>query len=172
MARLHHLPMSGCTYFVTTNSFQSTSLFQVHTSADIIVAKLLHYRDADAYQLHAFVLMPNHLHLLLTPRANTTLEKAMQLIKGGSSHEIHKQLGHRREIWQSGFHEATIRDVPDYQSKVRYIHQNPVAARLVVNPSEWKWSSASQLYALDRIPQGLKPGLLPSTNVGPEGPTP
>jgi putative transposase len=172
MARLHHLTMAGCTYFGTTKSFQSTSLFQVHTSADIIVAKLLHYRDAGAYRLHAFVLMPNHLHLLLTPSATTTLEKAMQLIKGGSSHEIHKQLSHIREIWQSGFHEATIRDVADYQSKVRYIHQNPVAARLVVNPSEWKWSSASQLYTLDRIPQGLKPIVEAHHHVGPEGPTP
>jgi putative transposase len=172
MARLHHLTMAGCTYFVSTKSFRSTALFQVHALTDIIVAKLLHYRDAGAYQLHAFVLMPNHLHLLLTPSGTTTLEKAMQLIKGGSSHEIHKQMRNRRDIWQSGFHEATIRDTADYQSKIRYIHQNPVAARLVEDASEWKWSSASQLYTLDRIPQGLKPGLLPSTNVGAEAPTP
>jgi putative transposase len=172
MARLQHRTMPGCTFFITTKSFQSTPLFQVHAAADIIVAKLLHYRDAGAYQLHAFVLMPTHLHLLLTPSSSSSLEKAMQLIKGASSHEIHKQLGGRREIWQSGFHEATIRDTADYHSRIRYIHQNPVAAQLVANPADWKWSSASQLYPLDPIPQGLKPKDWASLNVGAEAPTP
>jgi len=157
MARLHHRTAPGCTFFVTTKSSHSAGLFQVHTTADIIVAKLLHYRDAGAYQLHAFVLMPNHLHVLLTPSSTTSLEKAMQLIKGASSHEIHKQLGSRMEIWQPGFHEATIRDEADYLSKVHYINQNPVAAGLAANPSDWTWSSASQRYRLDPIPQGLKP---------------
>ena len=158
MARLHHRIAPGCTFFVTTKSSQSTALFQVHAAADIIVATLQHYRDAGAYQLHAFVLMPNHLHVLLTPSSTTSIEKAMQLIKGASSHEIHKQLGTRMEIWQSGFHEATVRDAADYLSKIRYIHQNPVAAGLASTPENWAWSSASARYLLDPIPQGLKPG--------------
>jgi len=106
------------------------------------------------YQMHAYVLMTNHLHLLLTPSDTTSLEKAVQLIKGASSHEIHKQRGGRMEIWQPGFHEATIRDAADYLSKLRYIEQNPVVAGLVVNPSDWVWGSASQRYNLDPIPQG------------------
>jgi len=158
MARLHHRIVPGCTFFVTTKSAQSAALFQVHAAADIIVAILQHYREAEAYQLHAFVLMPNHLHVLLTPSRTTSIEKAMQLIKGASSHEIHKHLGTRMEIWQSGFHEATIRDASDYLSKIRYIHQNPVAAGLAPSPEEWAWSSASARYSLDPIPQGLKPG--------------
>jgi putative transposase len=154
MGRLHHRVAPGCTYFATTKSSQSTALFQVHAAADIMVAKLLHYRDAGAYPLHAFVLMPNHVHVLLTPSNATSLEKAMQLIKGGSSHEIHKQRGSRMEIWQSDFHEATIRDVGDYHSRVRYMDQNPVAAGLVANARDWAWSSASRRYILDPIPQG------------------
>ncbi len=172
MARLQHRTMPGCTFFITTKSFQSTPLFQVHAAADIIVAKLLHYRDANAYQLHAFVLMPNHLHLLLTPGRTSSLERAMQLIKGASAHDIHKQLGSRNEIWQAGFHEATIRDEADYHSRIRYIHQNPVTAQLVANPADWKWSSASQLYPLDPIPQGLKPKIKQNANVGAKAPTP
>jgi hypothetical protein len=61
------------------------------------------------------------------------------------------------EIWQSGFHEATIRDAGDYLSKARYIDQNPVAAGLVPSARDWAWSSASERYRLDPIPQGLKP---------------
>ena len=101
--------------------------------------------------------MPNHLHLLLTPSGTTSFEKAMQLIKGASSHEIHKQRGSRMEIWQSGFHEATIRDAADYLSKIHYMHQNPVTAGLAASPADWTWSSASQPHQLDPIPQGLKP---------------
>jgi putative transposase len=172
MSRLTHRIMPGCTYFITTRSFQSTSLFQVPATADTIVAILLHYRETGSDQLHAFVVMPNHLHLLLTPSGTSSLEKSMQLIKGASSHQIHKQLNRRMEIWQSGFHEATIRDEADYHSKIRYIHQNPVSARLAANPSDWKWSSASQLCKLDPIPQGLKPPNRQIRNVGAEAPTP
>ena len=61
----------------------------------------------------------------------------MQLIKGGSSHEIRTEVGNRMEIWQVGFHDWTIRDSEDYRAKVRYIHMNPVQARLVERPEEW-----------------------------------
>ena len=60
----------------------------------------------------------------MTPGATTTLEKAVQLIKGGSSHEIHAQRQNKMDIWQVGFHDWTIRDGEDYRAKVRYIHMN------------------------------------------------
>jgi putative transposase len=153
MSRLQHRTMPGCTYFVTTKSFQSSYLFQSHAVADTVVVSLLRYREN--YFLHSFVLMPNHLHLLLTPQDNCSLEKAMQLIKGGSSYEVHKESGGKMPLWQSGFHEETVRDQGDYLSKVNYIHQNPVAARLVGDAAGWKWTSASGLYVLDPMPKRL-----------------
>ena len=97
-----HRTVSGCTYFVTTKAWGNRSLFQVTETADIAVEIFLRHRDAGAYLLHEFVLMPDHLHLLLTPGRTTTLEKTVQLIKGGSSYEIHKRRGHRMEVWQPG----------------------------------------------------------------------
>ena len=172
MGRLRHRTAIGCTYFVTTKAAQSIALFQVQEIAEIVIAKLLHYRMAGAYLLHEFVLMPNHLHLLLTPTDSTSLEKAMQLIKGGSSHEIHQQRGSRMEIWQAGFHEATIRDTADYLSRVRYIHLNPVAAGFVARAEDWRWGSAGGQFTLDPIPQGLKPKESQALNVGAKAPTP
>jgi len=172
MGRLHHRTCEGCTYFVTTKAAQSIALLQVHEIAEIVIAKLLHYRMAGAYQLHEFVLMPNHFHLLLTPTDSTSLEKAMQLIKGRSSHEIHQQCGRRMEIWQAGFHEATIRDTADYLSRVRYIQMNPVAAGFVAKAEDWRWGSASGQFTVDPIPQGLKPKESPALNVGAKAPTP
>jgi putative transposase len=120
--------------------------------AEILVQRILACRDKGAYQLHEFVVMPNHFHLLMTPGETTTPEKAMQLIKGGSSHAIHAQRGHRMEIWQVGFHDWTIRDGEDYQAKVGYIHLNPVRAHLVEQPENWLFGSASGKFSLDPAP--------------------
>jgi putative transposase len=84
MGRLQHRTAPGCTYFVTTKTWANRTVFQVTEVAEIMVEILLRHRTAGAYLLHEFIVMPDHLHLLLTPGSTTTLEKAMQLIKGGS----------------------------------------------------------------------------------------
>lgn len=171
MGRLTHRTSPGWTYFVTTKAWQNISVFQVRESAEIVVRKILEYRDGKNYLVHEFVLMPNHLHLLLTPSETVSLEKTMQLIKGGSSHEIHAVRGNRVQIWQSGFHESRVKDWVDYKTKADYIRFNPVAAKLVQRPQDWRFCSASGHFALDPIPQGLKPIAL-AVNVGAKAPTP
>jgi putative transposase len=172
MGRLTHRTMPGWTYFVTTKAWQSVSVFQVQEIAHIVVGKVMEYRNKGNYLLHEFVLMPNHLHLILTPADSVTLEKAMQLIKGGSSHEIHRVRASKMSIWQSGFHESRVTDLVDLKKKADYIHFNPVVANLAERPPDWPFGSASGKYELDPIPQGLKPAILSPRNVGPEGPTP
>jgi putative transposase len=152
-----HRTAAAASYFVTTRSWQGRSVFQVSEIANIVVSTIFRYRDQGAYGLHEFVLMPNHLHLLLTPSATTTLEKAIQLIKGGSSHEIHSQRGQKTQIWQVGFFDWTIRNASDWQSKVTYIHMNPVRERLVLHPEEWTYSSAAGRFTLDPVPERYRP---------------
>src|SRR5260370_35946125 len=166
MGRLRHRTSSGWTYFVTTKAWQSVSVFQVQATADLVVSKILEYRDKRNYLLHEFVLMPNHLHLILIPAESVSLEKAIQLIKGGSSHEIHGVRGNKMQIWQSGFHESRVTDWVDYRKKVDYVWFNPVAAKLVDQPQDWPYASPSGEYQLDPIPQWLKPPLSESLNVG------
>ncbi len=91
MARLRHRTAAGSTYFVTSKTWENRALFHVKEVAEILVRRILACRDDGAYQLHEFVVMPDHFHLLLTPALSATLEKAIQLVKGGSSHEIHLQ---------------------------------------------------------------------------------
>jgi putative transposase len=171
MGRLTHRTAPAWTYFVTTKSWESTFWFQVIKAAQIVVEKMLEYRDKGNYLLHDFVLMPNHLHLILTP-TSASLEKCMQLIKGGSSFEIHKLRGSRTPIWQSGFHESRVRCARDYKIKQDYILFNPVVAKLAEMPQDWAFGSASGKYKLDPIPQRLKPLMPQNANVGPKGPTP
>jgi len=141
---------------VTTKTWQNRALFQIPDGAEVVVKRLFTCRDQGAYLLHEFIIMPDHLHLLLTPASATTLEKAMQLIKGGSSYEIHYLRSHRMQIWQAGFHDWTIRDCADYQAKRRYIQTNPVRANLVRHPADWPYGSACGKFLLDEMPEGLR----------------
>jgi putative transposase len=158
MGKLTHRTHPGCSYFVTTKTWANRAIFHVTENAEILVQAILRYREQGAYLLHEFVVMPNHLHVLLTPGRETTLEKAMQLIKGGSSHQIHEQRDHTMQIWQSGFHEWTVRDEKDYRAKVEYIRMNPVEARLVERPEEWFYGSANGRFPLDPMPEELTSG--------------
>jgi putative transposase len=171
MGRLTHRTSERWTYFVTTKSWENTFWFQVIEVAQVVVRKIAEYRDKGNYLLHDFVLMPNHLHMILTP-GSASLEKCMQLIKGGSSFEIHKLRGGKTEVWQSGFHESRIKSWEDYRIKRDYVMFNPVTAKLVERPELWPYGSANGQFRLDPIPQGLKPNVSGAANVGPKGPTP
>ena len=153
MSTPRHRTAPGSSYFVTTKCWQGRCVFQVPEMAQIFVETLVHYRDESAYLLHEFVLMPDHFHLLITPGATTSLEKSVQLIKGGRSHRIHKQGNQAMEIWQNGFYEWTIRDANDWNTKVQYIRMNPVQAKLVDEPGDWPYSSANGRFATDPAPR-------------------
>jgi putative transposase len=149
VGRLTHRTAPNRTYFVTTNSWGSRALLQSNETASILIDCLLRHRTNGAYLLHEFVVMPNHLHLLLTPSRDHSLERCMQLIKGGTSHEVHRRQG-KIPLWQPGFHEETVRDANDYASKTMYIRMNPVDAHLVERPENWAHCSLS--FPLDPAP--------------------
>ncbi|MFI5128256.1 MAG: REP-associated tyrosine transposase [Candidatus Acidiferrales bacterium] len=153
MSTPRHRTAPGSSYFVTTKCWQGRCVFQMPETAQILVETLLHYRDEKAYFLHEFVLMPDHLHLLITPSASASLEKAVQLIKGGSSRCIHKQGNQAIEIWQKGFYDWTIRDANDWNARVQYIRMNPVRAKLVDQTGDWPYSSAGDRFAMDPTPR-------------------
>jgi putative transposase len=179
MSRLIHRTAPGFTYFVTTKTWQSRTIFQVTENAGTLIECIVRHRDKGIYSLHEFVVMPNHLHLILTPSEQTTLEKAMQMIKGGGSHDIHEGRQSKMPIWQPGFHEESIRDFADYKRKADYIRMNPVAGRLVDKPEAWAYSSAAGRVVLDALPErlslktsGAKAPFTASSNVGAKAPTP
>lgn len=87
------------TYFVTSTTFQRRRFFIVENYARLFLKTLYKYRGEQKFELHAFILMPDHFHLLLTLAPDITLERAIQLIKGGYSHAVGEQIG-RQELWQ------------------------------------------------------------------------
>jgi putative transposase len=156
-----HATNNAQTYMVTSSTWERRSLFQAEPWANLLIDTLYHYR-ASAYLLHEFVIMPDHIHVLLTPQ--TSLEKAVQFIKGGFSYRARKELGSNMEVWQKGFQDHRIRDAGDYAQHVRYIHENPVRERLCQRTEEFPYSSANAGFGLDPIPQGLKPPSIGTSN--------
>jgi putative transposase len=93
--------------------------------------------------------MPDHLHVLLTPGETASVEKAMQMIKGGSAHRIGLEKPQKFPIWHAGFHDRWMRDVEEYRGCKQYIEENPVKAKLVERPKDYDLSSASGKFGLD-----------------------
>jgi putative transposase len=125
------------TFFITTICYNRRRIFQVPRNAELFLETLQHYRAEKHYLLHAFVVMPDHVHLILTPQAKT-LSHTMNLIKGGFSH----RLASKFPIWQRGFADHHIRDADDLHTRRNYIHQNPVRAGLVPSAELYPHSSA------------------------------
>ena len=143
------------TYFVTAATYQRKSLFQTDRMAQLFLDVLFHYRSQDKYLLHEYVIMPDHFHLLISPLI--TLERAMQLIKGGFSYRVRKELGCAGEIWETSFHDRRVRDLAEYERFREYIWRNPVERRLATVPGDYLYSSAHEKAVLDRLPRRLKP---------------
>jgi putative transposase len=142
------------TYFVSANTWGSRALFQADDIARLFLATLYDYRKQQKYQLHEFVLMLTHFHILLSPE--TTLERSLQLIKGGFSFRVRSIVGNK-EIWERGYVDHRVRDVSDYSKHRDYIHQNPCKAGLAARPESYPYSSAYPKFELDPVPQRLKP---------------
>jgi putative transposase len=155
MAIPHRGWTSNSTYFVTASCWEKQCLMQSDRMAGLFIEVLHHYREQKKYSLHEFVVMPNHFHLLITP--GETLERALQLVKGGFSFRAKKELRVAGEIWQNSFYDRRVRDITEYDKMRIYIHQNPVRAGLVERAEYYPYCSANPRFQLDEVPQRLKP---------------
>lgn len=91
------------TFFISTPTAAGKSLFQTERMVDLLIDVLRSQMKSGRIIVHDFVVMPNHVHVLMTVPGDLSIEKAMQLIKGGFSFRANKELGFRGEIWQRGF---------------------------------------------------------------------
>ncbi len=136
------------TYALTAVSHQRRRVFQRDAIAELFIATLFGYRDSGKFQLHAFVIMPDHVHILLTPAPDVAIERCAQLIKGGFSFAVRKDFP--GEIWQEDYHAHRIVDEEDLRNQTFYVLNNPAKKRL----DSYAWVSSSTPYAhrMDRPP--------------------
>ncbi|MGD0294028.1 MAG: transposase [Terracidiphilus sp.] len=127
------------TFFATTNTNMGRNLLQSERNAGLLIDVLRSHLAARKFKLHDFVIMPDHMHLLLTVEGGMTIEKAMQLIKGGFSYRLNKEFGYQGEVWQRGFSEVQVLGKESYEKHRTYIAMNPVKAGLVESPEQYPY---------------------------------
>jgi putative transposase len=143
------------TFFITTVTWKRLPILRNEGRARLLIDVLFDYRGQGTYLLHEFVIMPDHIHTLITPKPEISLERAVQFIKGGFSYRLRKE--EKMEVWQPSFTNHRIRDMEDFERHREYILLNPVRAKLVSEAREYPYSSASLGSRLDEVPPGLKP---------------
>ena len=144
-------PQEIRTYFVTAVTAQRRRLFQVTDTAALLQQTILDYRGQGRFLLHAYVIMPDHFHALITPAADVSLEKAMQFIKGGFSFRLKSKL----DVWMRSFNESQIMSAEKFANCVRYIEENPVRRGVVASAEAFEFSSAGR-EGFDAMPLHLR----------------
>lgn len=133
-------------FFLTSCTWGRRALLQTDAMASLLIDVLFHYRNQGLYRLHAFVVMRNHFHALITLAANVSIERTAQHIKGGFSYRAKRELGRNGEIWQRGFSEERVANIHQFEKYREYIHNNPVRAGMVVDVADYPFSSANPRY--------------------------
>lgn len=118
--------------------------------AEIVEETLLHY-DGTRYALLAWVIMPNHVHVVVETLSGTPLARMLQNWKGYSARQVNALLGRQGTLWHREYYDRYIRDVTHLENAVLYVHNNPVKAGLVEAPAEWRYGSARRVAGVDRM---------------------
>jgi putative transposase len=141
LKRLHH---SGQSHFVTFTCYQRRPHLQSARTCDAFLAALERARVRYQFRVYGFVVMPEHVHLLISEPESETVAIAIQSLKLSSSLRTAADRecdGLRSPLWQKRYYDRNIRDHDEFVEKLRYIHRNPLNRELVKKAEEWKWSS-------------------------------
>jgi putative transposase len=133
---------SSCVFFATSKTSMGRCSLQSERNATLLIDALRSHVAKRRFELHDFVVMPDHVHLLVAVSSDSTIEKVMQLIKGGFSYRLKKECGFLGEVWQRGFSEERADDNASFQRYRDYIAQNPVKAGLVDGPGLYPYCYA------------------------------
>jgi REP element-mobilizing transposase RayT len=109
--------------------------------ATMVQSTLRHF-DGERYALVAWCLMPNHVHVILTPFTGQLLSEILRSWKGYSARQANQLLDRTGPFWEREYFDHLIRTADEVERFARYVEDNPVEARLCATPSDWPYSSA------------------------------
>jgi putative transposase len=130
-------------FFATTKTSMSMRLLQSERNAGLLIDVLRSLVAEHRFKLHDFVIMPDHVHLLIEVGSDMTVEKAMQLIKGRFSYRLSHEFGYKGEVWQRGFTEVQVLNKQNFEAHREYIASNPVKAGLALTAEEYPFCFCS-----------------------------
>ncbi|MDO8490973.1 MAG: transposase, partial [Dehalococcoidia bacterium] len=141
MPDFRRYPNEGFPYLVTTTVKGRQPLFVDRNYCLAFVSTITYLRTRLRHQVHAYVLMPDHAHLVVTPRADSSVSRLMHSLKLHTARQIGALSGSGGGIWQARFYERALRTPVDVMKAVAYVHDNPIKAGLANLPEEYVWSS-------------------------------
>jgi len=130
-------------FFTTTKTSMGKRLLQSERNADLLIDVLRSLVAEHLFKLHDFVIMPDHVHLLIEVGSDITIEKAMQLIKGRFSHRLSHEFFYKGEVWQRGFTEVQVLNKQNFEAHRAYIAENPINAGLVASTGDYPFCFCS-----------------------------
>jgi len=120
----------------------SGSCWLAEPSVAMVVEGAISFLDERKYHLHAWVVMPNHVHILFSPMAGSTLAAVAHSLKSYTAKEANRLLGRTGPFWQREYFDRAIRDIEHFRTEVEYIEANPIKAGLCPRIRDWRFSSA------------------------------
>ena len=135
---LQRFQQSGQSHFITFCCYHRRPLFTSAEAKGTFEAALERVRRAYRLRVYAYVVMPEHVHLLLSEPEAATLGEALKSLKQGVSRRL---IGDAEHFWQKRCYDHNVRNYEKFVEKLRYIHRNPVKRGLCVRPEDWLWSS-------------------------------
>jgi len=127
---------TGEFHFLTFSCYRRRAYLSTIAAMELFEDALERVRQRYHFAVAGYVVMPEHVHLLVNEPQRTLLSKAIQALKLSVSVRSQK-----RPFWQAHFYDFNVPSHIKYVEKLRYIHRNPVVRGLVAKPEEWKWSS-------------------------------
>ena len=135
---LKRYQQSEQTHFVTFCCYRRRESFASAEAKAIFEAALERIRIVYRLYVYGYVIMPEHVHLLLSEPHKATLADAVKSLKQGVSRRL---IGSAEHFWQKRYYDHNVRSYEKFLEKLRYIHRNPVKRGLCTSPEDWPWSS-------------------------------
>ena len=142
----------GHLHFLTFSCYRRLPLLNTVRARNIFVNALEDIRERHGVLVAGYVVMPDHVHLLIGEPTKGTLSMVLQALKQRVSRDLRKGSldGDLKRFWQARFYDFNVHSAGKRREKLDYMHANPVKRGLVKNPAEWVWSSWS-FYATGKM---------------------
>ncbi len=142
MSNLRRYPVLGRPVFLTVVCHRRAPFLKADRSKELVLDALRESRLAHPFRLHAYVVLDDHLHLLLTP-ASGDFTRLMHAFKVRFAHRYAVMWfgSRRRAVWQKRFWDHVIRDADDFRCHLDYVHHNPVRHGVVTVAADYRFSS-------------------------------
>jgi putative transposase len=134
----------GDLHFITFSCYRRLPLLSTTGARNVFVKALGEIRERYEFSLVGYVVMPNHVHLLISESVKDTPSVVLKVLKQRVSRDLRRSSGvNLPRFWQPRFYDFSIWSEKKVREKLDYMHANPITKKLVEHPKDWPWSSWS-----------------------------